>query len=539
MYLLCFVCFLFTACSAAKEKEQKESPSLNIIPKPLQVTQQDGFFVLNKSTAIVLSADVDSLRQEAEYLRTLLQPATGFSFPVKEQQNNAIYLQIDEAILHEEGYQLEVNKNGVTINAKTTAGIFYGIQTLRQLLPPELEKKEQQEIKWELPFCQIEDVPRYGYRGMHLDVARHFFTVEEVKNYLDIMALHKFNTFHWHLTEDQGWRIEIKKYPKLTEVGAWRKETIIGHNNTGPQTFDGKRYGGFYTQEEVKDVVAYAQKLHITIIPEIEMPGHSLAALSAYPELGCTEGPFEAATRWGIFKDVYCPKEETFQFLEDVLTEVMELFPGKYIHIGADECPKDRWKESALCQRIIEEQGLKDEHELQSYFVRRIEKFLNANGKSLVGWDEILEGGLAPNATVMSWRGTEGGIAAAKQHHDVIMTPTNYCYFDYYQAKPEGEPLAIGGYLSVDSVYGYDPTPAVLNQEEAKHILGVQGNVWTEYIKDNDYLMYMVYPRASALAEVAWSTKENKSYGDFKKRFLQFSKRLDNLGVRYAPHIVK
>jgi len=375
---------------------------------------------------------------------------------------------------------------------------------------------------------------------MHLDVGRHMFPVATIKEFIDLIAMHKMNTFHWHLTEDQGWRIEIKKYPKLTEVGAFRKETLIGHGATPrkDQKFDGKPYGGFYTQEEVKDIVDYAAKRHITVIPEIELPGHSLAAIAAYPELGNTGKQYDVGTRWGVFKEIYAPTDKTFSFLEDVLTEVMELFPSKLIHIGGDEAPKDEWKQSKFAQQLIKKEGLKDEHELQSYFIKRIEKFVNSKGRNIIGWDEILEGGLAPNAAVMSWRGTEGGIEAAKQKHYVVMTPGHSCYFDHYQSKDkENEPLAIGGYLPVEKVYSYDPTPKELSKEEQKYILGAQANVWTEYIATPEYLEYMILPRMDAMAEVVWTKPDNKNWDDFKERLNPMAKRYDVMGLNYAKHV--
>src|SRR5699024_4171027 len=350
-----------------------------------------------------------------------------------------------------------------------------------------------QNTKWTIPVVEITDYPRFEYRGLHLDVGRHFFGVDFIKNYIDLLAMHKMNRFHWHLTEDQGWRIEIKQYPKLTEVGAWRDSTLVGHYGSGK--YDDKRYGGFYTQDEIREVVAYAQKKYVTIIPEIELPGHASAALSAYPELGCKENyDYTIKSTWGVFEDIYCPREETFTFLENVLTEVMDLFSSKYIHIGGDEAPKKQWEESEFAQKVIEREGLENEHELQSYFVTRIEKFLNKHGRQIIGWDEILEGGLAPNATVMSWRGIKGGIEAAKQHHDVIMTPTSYLYLDYYQASPETEPLTIGGWVPLQKVYSYEPVPEELTAEESKYILGAQGNVWTEYMKSGEKVEYMAYP---------------------------------------------
>ena len=394
---------------------------------------------------------------------------------------------------------------------------------------------------------------------MHLDVARHFFGVEEVKRYLDILALHKINTFHWHLTEDQGWRIEIKKYPELTSEGAYRNGTIVGH--FPGDSNDNERYGGFYTQEEIKEVVDYASKRHITVIPEIEMPGHSSAAIAAYPFLSCfpeenTKVPHDMMSEeskeqqangrnkvvqesWGVFDDVYCAgKDSTFTFLQNVIDEVMELFPSEYIHIGGDECPKSNWERCPDCQKRIAELGLKDEHELQSYFIQRMEKYINSKGKKIIGWDEILEGGLAPNATVMSWRGEEGGIEAAKQGHDVIMTPTGYCYFDYYQAEDkEGEPLAIGGYLPVEKVYSYNPLPAELSEDEHKYILGAQANMWTEYIEDFSKLEYMLLPRLAAISEVGWTSPEEKDWSDFTTRLSALRAHYDRLGFNYAEHI--
>ena len=388
-----------------------------------------------------------------------------------------------------------------------------------------------------MPSIAVEDNPRFAYRGMHLDVGRHFYDVEAIKRFIDLMAMHKYNTFHWHLTEDQGWRIEIKKYPKLTEVGGFRKETLIGHYSDQPHRFDGRPYGGFYTQEEVKEVIAYAQDRYITIIPEIELPGHAQAAIAAYPQLGCKEDTLEVMTLWGVSENVYCPTEYTFNFLEDVIDEVAQLFPSEYFHIGGDECPKKQWEESAFCQQLMREQGLKDEFELQSYFIRKVEKMLPARGKRLIGWDEILEGGLAPNATVMSWRGIAGGIEAAKEGHDVIMTPTSHCYLDYYQSQNENEPLAIGGYLPIEKVYEFEPVPADLPADKQHHIIGAQANIWTEYIPTQNQLDYMTYPRASAMAEVLWSGKEQRNYEGFSGRLIEHLPRLQAYGVKAAERI--
>ncbi len=371
---------------------------------------------------------------------------------------------------------------------------------------------------------------------MHLDVARHFFNVDEVKKYLDYMAYYKYNNFHWHLTEDQGWRIEIKKYPKLQEVAAYRKETLIGHYNDQPHQFDGKRYGGYYTQEEVKNIVAYAAARNINVIPEIEMPGHAQAVLAAYPYLGCEPTKkYEVATKWGVFEDVYCPTEETFKFLEDVIDEVIDLFPSPYIHVGGDECPKEAWKKSAFCQELIKKQGLKDEHGLQSYFITRMEKYINSKGRKIIGWDEILEGGLAPNATVMSWRGIDGGLEAARQGHDVIMTPGTHCYFDHYQSELPTEPTAIGGYTTVEKVYGWEPIPDSLETDKRTHILGGQANVWTEYIPTFAQVEYMAYARGMAMAEALWTRK--RDYNKFLPRYIRHNDSWASQGVNMAFHV--
>lgn len=530
--------YLFQACKSGiyKTFETVENTQADypIIPKPAEMEIREGRFLLDENTRII-AADV--LKNEAMFLSKILATATGEIIPILNsppKKVRGIYLKIDEDILDPEGYTLDIQHDIIRLNASTEKGIFYGIQSLRQLLPPETEIISEENVS--IPAVRIEDEPQYIYRGMHLDVARHMFPVKFIKRYLDLIALHKMNTFHWHLTEDQGWRIEIKKYPKLTEIGSVRKETMV-EKNFDPFVGDNKEYGGFYTQEEVRDIVAYAKARHITVIPEIEMPGHSRAALAAYPEFGNDTGPYEVATTWGIFPEIYAPKEETFQFLEGVLTEVMDLFPGEYIHIGGDEAPKTEWENSEQAQAVMKREGLKDEHELQSYFIQRIEKFLNKNGRQIIGWDEILEGGLAPNATVMSWRGTEGGIAAAKQKHDVVMTPGTHLYFDHYQADPKNEPLAIGGHTTVEKVYSFEPTPNVLTAEEAKHILGAQANVWTEYMKTPEQVEYMILPRMSALAEILWTPEEDQNFNSFKERLETLVKRFDQLGYNYAKHV--
>ncbi|MFI5134969.1 MAG: beta-N-acetylhexosaminidase, partial [Chitinophagales bacterium] len=433
-----------------------------------------------------------------------------------------------------EGYELSVLKNEIKITAKDGAGLFYGLQSLEQLFP------NKQTSKFKIPCCEIKDYPRYAWRGMMLDVSRHFFSKEEVEQFIDYLAAYKLNTFHWHLTDDQGWRIEIKKYPQLTEVGAWRSGTLIGLYSLHPQ-FDSIRHGGYYTQDDIREVVAYAQKRFINIVPEIEMPGHSTAALAAYPQLACSGDHFEVEKNWGEFKDVLCPTPETISFMEDVLSEVMDLFPSKYIHIGGDECPKDRWKESNYCQQLMKQQQLKNENQLQSYFTQQIEKFVNTRGRIIIGWDEILDGGISPHATIMSWRGTNGGIAAAQQKHFAVMTPTDFLYFDRYQAKDTTlEPLAIGGYLPLDSVYHYEPTPAQLSTDEKKFILGAQANLWTEYIPDFKHVQYMIFPRMCALSEICWSPEEKKNYDDFKNRVIQNQfPRFDLWGVNYSKAILK
>ncbi len=532
--IVLLIFFVLTGC-----KQTKTKPEINIIPKPDKLYLRDGYFQLTKDIPVIY-ANGDTLKKEAEYLVSQLNStgklsAKAQNFSQIKSLDKAVLLRlINDKGLGNEGYKLDFTKNNISILAQSPAGIFYGIQSLLQLLPPQFFDNHTQKDSWQIPKCLIIDKPRFGYRGMHLDVGRHFFPPKFIKRYLDMLAMYKFNTFHWHLTEDQGWRIEIKKYPKLTETGAWRDSTVVGRCCNPPLKYDGKRYGGFYTQDEIRDIVKYASERHITVIPEIEMPGHCMAALASYPELACTPGPFKVATRWGVFYDVYCPKEKTFKFLEDVLTEVMELFPGKYIHIGGDEVPKKRWEESAFCQKLIKKEGLKNEEELQSWFIRRIEKFLNAHGRQLIGWDEILEGGLSEGATVMSWRGIDGGIAAAKQHHDAIMTPGSHCYFDHYQADPEFQPLAIGGFTTLKKVYSYEPVPEELTAKEAKHILGAQGNVWTEYMPDGKQVEYMTLPRMAALAEVDWTPADKKNWTDFQRRINNHFKRYENLGYNYC-----
>ena len=511
--------------------------SYPVIPKPQHLSERQGRFVVPAEPLIVISEENQDLQTAATHLKALLQK-TGRATVNTAQgkpQDGAFNFVLDQSIAAGEAYHLEITPEKVTVRAAGGAGAFYAVQTLHQLMPVAAETGPVDKLS--LPCVAIEDAPRFEYRGMHLDVGRHFFPVTFIKKYIDLLAFHKFNRFHWHLTEDQGWRIEIKKYPRLQEVAACRDETLVGHYNDQPHQYDGQRYCGYYTQEEAREIVRYANERFITVIPEIEMPGHAQAAVAAYPELGCTGQPVEVAKRWGIFEDVYCPNEETFEFLENVLSEVMDIFPSPYIHIGGDECPKTQWKTNPTAQAIIKKEGLKNEHELQSWFIQRMERFLNQHGRNIIGWDEILEGGLAPNATVMSWRGTEGGIAAAKQHHNVIMTPTDYCYFDYYQSQDPGEPLAIGGYLPLQKVYSFEPVPAELNEEEAQYIQGAQGNVWTEYMKTPEHVEYMVFPRACAMAEVCWTPAGEKDYDDFLQRLSIHLERLKAMGVNVAEKI--
>jgi hexosaminidase len=514
--------------------------NFDLIPLPRIVRPGNGDLTMTPAVSVVVG-DRAPPRSDtvARVLAERLRAATGFDVPVRAhaQGDAAIVLELDSNVPEEEGYRLEVTPQRARIGARTAHGLFHGAQTLRQLLPPEIEcSRPASGIRWTVPAVEIEDAPRFAYRGMHLDVGRHFFPVDFIKRYLDLMAAYKMSTFHWHLTEDQGWRLEIKKYPKLTEVGGFRKETVIGHARDEPARYDGQRYGGFYTQDQASDIVRYAEDRFITVIPEIEMPGHSLAALAAYPELGCTPGPFEPATTFGIFEDIYSPSEKTFAFLQDVLSEVIDLFPSEYIHIGGDEAPKARWKQSDVAREVISREGLRDEEELQSWFIRRIESFLMSKGRRIIGWDEILEGGLAPEATVMSWRGVDGGIAAAKMGHQVIMTPATHVYFDHYQADPQSEPLAIGGYSPLEHVYTFDPVVPQLSAEEAAYVLGGQANVWTEYMKTSDHVEYMVLPRMLALAETLWSPRESRNFSGFLRRLRGNARHLDRWGVRYARH---
>lgn len=503
-----------------------------IVPLPVEINKiAASNFIIQPTTIIYCD---DTLLQQADLINTYLNRYTSFQLKKTTTdyfKNNRIILKIDALkVLNKEGYILRINNNIIELFGHDVSGVMHGIATLRQIW-------QVKNNKLIVPAYLINDYPRFAYRGMHLDVSRHFFPVSFIKKYIDLLALYKFNTFHWHLTDDQGWRIEIKKYPRLQTVAAWRNETLIGHKKELPHVFDGKKHGGYYTQNEVRDIVKYATARSITIIPEIEMPGHASAALAAYPNLGCTGGPYKTATSWGVFDDVFCAgNNETFVFITNVLDEVMQLFPSNKIHIGGDECPKTKWMACPKCQKRIKTEGLKDAHELQSYFIQRIEKYVNSKGHSIIGWDEILEGGLAPNATVMSWRGEEGGLAAATQKHDVIMTPESSLYFDYYQSLYSSEKLAAGGFTPLSKVYAYEPGGSVKNDSISKYIIGVQGGLWTEYMTDENHVEYMMFPRAAALAEVTWSPKKMHDYDNFSTRLRSQKKLFQKLKINAADN---
>lgn len=527
---------MFSSCNGSK----KVNADYDVIPKPQKITLHKGNpFILSQSTKISYTEGNKKLENVANQLSNYIEDATGYKLTTttSPEDKNVIILDINNSIENKEGYLININPNLIKISGSTENGVFYGAQTLRKSIPA-----VAQGAAIELASVNIEDAPRFSYRGMHLDVGRHTYSVDSIKRYIDILALHNINNFHWHLTDDQGWRIEIKKYPKLTELGSIRKKTTIGRNSGD---FDNKPYGGFFTQEEIKEVIAYADERFINVIPEIDLPGHMLAALHAYPEYGCTGGPYEVSPEFGVFDDVICAgNEDAMVFLENVLEEVIELFPSQYIHIGGDECPKTRWAKCPKCQKLIKELGIKKdskhsaEEYLQSYVINRMEKFVNSKGRDIIGWDETLEGGLAPNATVMSWRGMGGGIEAAKQKHNVIMTPGGYVYFDHYQSlETDLEPLAIGGYTPLDRVYEFEPVPATLEGDERNYVIGCQANLWTEYIKTFSQVEYMVMPRIAALSEVQWTNPEDKNYDDFLKRLPNLVAIYDRENYNYAKHI--
>ncbi len=529
---------ILTGCA-----KPQEVTSYSVVPMPREIKLTETKpFCLNGKTAVVYPAGNSLLKRNAEFLSEYISQSLNFTPSVQELKEgktakHAIVLALNSDIPNKEGYRLSVTEKSVVIEGQTEQGVFYGIQTLRKSLPAIAESKSIL-----LSSAMVNDEPRFTYRGMHLDVCRHFFPVEFVKKYIDLLALHNMNTFHWHLTDDQGWRIESKKYPKLTEVGSVRHRTVVGYLGSG--VYDYTDYGGYYTQEQMKEVVAYATERYINVIPEIDLPGHMLAVLAAYPEFGCTGGPYEVCPDWGVFPDVLCiGNEQAMKFVEDILGELIEIFPSKYIHIGGDEAPRTRWEKCPKCQKRIADEGLKSggghtaEDRLQSYCMQRAERFLNAHGRSIIGWDEILNGDVAPNATVMSWQGTAGGIKAAQMGHDVIMTPNTHCYFDYYQTSDtRNEPLAIGGCLPVSRVYELEPT-AGLTDKQAKHVLGAQANLWTEYITTTEHVEYMVLPRMAALAEVQWTAAEQKDYRSFQKRVVRLMELYRRNGWNYARHL--
>lgn len=524
---------------AAATMDESGTADYNVVPLPRSIVmQKGGAFVLNPQVVIV--AKDGSLERNAEFLREYLKEEAQMDVAIqgKEVKGHTIVLQLNPKMTEAEGYRITVTQKKVTIEGQTPQGVFYGIQTLRK----SLAGVEDEAV---LPAAVIEDAPRFGYRGMHLDVARHFFGVEFVKKYLDAMAMHNMNRFHWHLTDDQGWRVAIDRYPKLAKEGSVRNYTVLGSNSP---VDDGTPYGGSFTKAELKEIVRYAQERYITVIPEIDMPGHMLGALKAYPELGCTGGPYEVEGHWGIFDDILCAgKEETFAFVEGVLTELMEIFPSEYIHIGGDEAPKVRWEQCPRCQQRIRDLGLKDngdqkaEAQLQGYFTKRVEAFLNSHGRKLIGWDELMESGVNTTATIMSWRGVKGGLEASQKGHDVIMAPTSHCYFDYYQTVDHewNEPFSFANVITVETTYGLDPAPETLTPEAQKHILGAQANLWTEYIAHESQAFYQVLPRMGALCEVQWVMPEKKDFKQFVERERRLTLLYKEHGWPFAPHIFK
>ena len=517
-----------------------QTADFNIIPRPQQVNvSNDAPFTLSAKTVISLGTNSQNMKRNANMLASYIEQATGIRPAVGKSKNGtAIVLTIDKTIANAEGYKLDADAKQIRIAGASAAGVFYGIQTLRKSLPLVNGKAS----KVSIPAVHIADAPRFAYRGTHLDVSRHFVTADSVRQFIDMLALHNINRFHWHLTDDQGWRIEIKKYPLLTQIGSKRAQTVIGHNSG---KYDGKPYSGFYTQKQIRDIVKYAADRYITIVPEIDLPGHMQAALAAYPDMGCTGGPYEVWQKWGVSDNVLCAgNNKTLTFIDNVLKEITKLFPSKYIHVGGDECPKTQWQKCPKCQARIKALNLeaKDGHSaeerLQSYIITHASNYLKSLGRNTIGWDEILEGGLAEGATVMSWRGESGGIAAAKQHHDVVMTPNSYLYFDYYQSLDKAnEPLAIGGYLPLETVYSYEPMPKELTADEARHIIGVQANIWTEYMPTFKQMQYMALPRLAALSEVQWSQPALKDYTNFTNRLTKFTHLYDRLGYNYAKHL--
>jgi len=536
--------FLLCLCAIVSCTEAPVAEEISIIPQPESVVPGTGVFTLNAKTVIVAEGEALPV---AEFLKDILKKGTGLDVSIVEKgKKNAIIFSLvapaEGAEISKEGYQLLSSSKSVTITANTEAGLFYGVQTLRQLFPAELESDVPiTGVNWNIPAVEIKDQPRFQWRGVMLDCVRHFFPLSHIKNVLDQLAARKMNTFHWHLVDDQGWRVEIKKYPELTSTSAWRvdREHLPWGERPDQKADEKATYGGFYSQDEIREIVAYAAKLHITVVPEIEMPAHVSCVFAAYPEYSCSgkQVPVAPGSVWPV-TNIYCAGNDgTFTFLEGVITEVIDLFPSTYIHVGGDEATKINWEKCPKCQKRIKTEGLKDENELQSYFIKRMEKFINSKGRKLIGWDEILEGGLAPEATVMSWRGFEGGIEAAKSGHDVVMSPTSFCYFDYYQGPKESEPLAIGGFLPVSKVYDFGLVPEELTAEEAKHILGGQANLWSEFVPTPDHAEYMLYPRLEAMTEALWTMQSNKNYDNFLKRLNRQFERYDYAGINYSKNV--
>nr|WP_308532888.1 beta-N-acetylhexosaminidase [uncultured Prevotella sp.] len=528
--LLSLILSLFVATGFATDA------SYDVIPLPQSIVMVKGkAFILNSNTTIFCSSKDDLMQKNACFLSCYIADLTGLKLKVsdiKPKKGNYIELLLNNKnIKGEEAYTININNKNIKISGFTSAGVFYGVQTLRKSLP--ICNAINNPIA--LPAAEIKDAPRFKYRGMMLDCSRHFFSIDFIKKFIDLIALHNMNTFHWHLNDDQGWRIEIKKYPKLVEIGSVRTGTVMGRNS---DVDDSIKYGGYYTQEQCREIVEYARQRHITVIPEIDMPGHMKAALASYPNLGCTGGPYKVGHNWGVYYDVLCiGNEDTFKFVEGVLDEVIDIFPSRYIHIGGDETPTKRWSECSKCEKIIQKEGLPI-NKLQAYFTNRIEKYLNSKGRSIIGWDEILDGDINKSATIMSWRGIEPGEKGAKMGHDVIMSPTSHCYFDYAQTKEQySEPLTQVHSLDVEQVYSLDPAPKTMSEESKKHILGVQANLWTEYISNPNLATYMLLPRMAALSEVQWTSPAQKDFKQFKIRATRLSKLYDKYGYIYALHL--
>lgn len=514
---------------------KKSKPA--IIPLPAEIIYAEGLFIAENEIDIQYNAeeleDLVMHLQRVFIEHDMEHISTNFTAEKLSLKNQIFVDYNPNKDIHAEGYELRINADGIDLSASTLQGLFYGIQTLNQIV---LQSPKGIVV---IPAQEISDYPRFAWRGMHLDVSRHFMPKEFVKKYIDYLAFLKMNVLHWHLVDDQGWRIEIKKYPALTDIGAFRNETLVGHYSDEPQKFDGKRYGGYYTQDDIREIVDYAAGNFISIVPEIEIPGHSQAAIAAYPELGCTNDSVSVRSIWGISPYIYNVEDHTFSFLKNVLDEVMDLFPSKYIHIGGDEALKEQWKESEAVQKKMAELGISDETKLQAYFIRQIEEYLLEKDRIIIGWDEILEGGLAPTAAIMSWRGTEGGIEAANRGHNVVMSPTEYCYFDYYQSKDQEEPLAIGGYLPIEKVYSFNPVPEELSDDQGKYILGVQGNVWTEYMKTPEKVEYMIFPRIFAMSEIQWTPQDKKDYNNLIERIRSLEVYLKEKEINYAKHVFR